>query len=186
MRKIADLFKDSFKEFRNVRCITLTAMFGAVSIVLGSLRIDVTDFLRVSFSFLPNQFVFYLFGPTVGGLYGIAMDLLTFIVKPGGTFHPGITFNALLTGVLYGLILYKKPASIKRIFTANVIHMIIVHLILTTYWLTDLTGTPFFSLLPLRTLKSLIMLPVETMLFYTTVKAVEASGIIKLLSGKRM
>ena len=186
MRKIWDLFKDSLKEFKTIRCITLTAMFGAISIVIGSLRVQVTAFLRVSFSFLPNQFVYYLFGPAVGGLYGAAMDILTFIVKPSGAFHPGITFDAFLTGIIYGLFYYKRHISFKRVLIANIVQMIIVNIFLTTYWLTDLTGTGFFSLLPPRAIKSLIMLPIETILFYSTVKTVEATGIIKLLSGKRM
>lgn len=181
MRKFLTLFKESFREIKNVRCITVTAMFGAISIVLGSLAVQVTESLRVSFSFLPNQFVFFLFGPIVGGVYGAAMDILTFIVKSTGTFHPGFTLNAILTGVLYGLILYKRPISLKRILISNVLHMIIFNFILTTFWLTTLTGTNFFVLLPPRAIKSLIMLPIETVLFYSIIKGVEASGIIKLL-----
>lgn len=181
-----NLFKESYKEIKNVRCITVTAMLGAVSIVLGSLRLDITNFLRIGFSFLPNQFVYYMFGPTVGGVYGAAIDILTFILKPSGVFHPGITFNAVLTGIIYGLVLYKRPFSLKRVLIANVIQMIIVNLILTTYWLTDLTGSSFFALFPPRALKSLIMLPIETILFFTTVKALEAAGIKKLLTGKRL
>ncbi|CRZ34896.1 ECF transporter S component (folate family) [Herbinix hemicellulosilytica] len=186
MRKISVLFKESIKEFKSVRCITFTAMLGAISVVLGSLRIDVTPFLRISFSFLPNRFVFYLFGPAVGGIYGAAMDILTFIIKPSGAFHPGITFNAFITGVIYGLVLYKKPATIKRIFIADIIQMIIVNLLLQTYWLTGLTGLSFFALFPPRALKALIMLPIETLLFYSAVKAVEATGIKKILSGRGM
>lgn len=186
MRRISALFKDSYREIKNVRCVTITAMFGAISIALGSLAIQVTESLRVSFSFLPNQFVFYLFGPIVGGVYGGAMDILTFIVKSTGIFHPGFTFNAILTGIFYGLIYYKRSISLKRIFIANVLHMIIFNFILTTYWLTHLTGSDFFVLLPPRAIKSLIMLPIETLLFYSVIKGVETTGIIKLLSGKKL
>lgn len=186
MCKITDLFKESFKEIRNVRCITTAALLGAISIVLGSVRLDISEFLRVGFSFLPNQFVYYMFGPAVGGIYGAAIDILTYIVRPSGVFHPGITFSALLTGVIYGLFLYKRPLSLKRILIANTVQMVIVTLLLNNFWLTGLIGTSFFSLLPPRALKSLIMLPVETVLFYSTVKGLEAAGIKKLLSGRRM
>ena len=181
MSKILNLFKDSYKEIKNVRCITLTSMFGAISVAIGSLTVMVTAYLKIGFSFLPNQIVFYLFGPLVGGVYGAAMDILTFIVKPGGVFHPGFTFNAILTGVLYGLVLYKRPISIHRILMANILHMIIVNFLLTTYWLTFLTGSEFFVLFPPRALKSLIMLPIETILSYTVIKGIEASGIIKII-----
>lgn len=186
MRKILNLFKESYMEIKHVRCITITAMFGAVSIVIGSLTLNVTEYLKVGFTFLPNKFVFYLFGPTVGGVYGAAMDILTFIIKPTGAFHPGFTFNAMLTGVINGLVLYKKPVSLKRILIANIINMVIVNFFLTTYWLTTLTGSPFLVLLPPRAIKSLIMLPIETLLAYSVLKGVEATGILKLLSGKRL
>ncbi|MBH1941621.1 folate family ECF transporter S component [Mobilitalea sibirica] len=185
MQRFLLLLKESYAEFKNVRCITLAAMFGAISIVLGSLTVMVADYLKIGFSFLPNRFVFFLFGPLVGGFYGAAMDILTFIVKPTGTFHPGFTFNAVLTGIIFGFILYKKPVSIKRILIASIIHMVVINFFLTTLWLTTLTGRGFFVMLPARALKALIMLPIETILFYTVVKGVEASGILKLIQGKK-
>lgn len=186
MQKFISLFHESSKELKNIRCITVIAMFGAISIAIGSLTVMVTEYLKIGFSFLPNQLVFFLFGPFVGGAYGVAMDILTFIVKPTGTFHPGFTFNALLTGIMYGLILYKKPIKLYRILAANVVHMIIVNFFLTTFWLTTLTGMDFFILLPPRMIKSLIMLPIETILFYSVMKGLEVSVINKVLNGKRM
>lgn len=185
MTKFTGLFTSSYKELKNVRCLTLTAMFGAISIILGSMTVMVGDFLKIGFSFLPNEFIFYLFGPVVGVIYGAAMDILTFIVKPSGTFFFGFTISAMLKGLLFGIILYKKPLSLKRIIFANVLQMIFINLLLDTYWLTVLIGKGFFALLPLRALKAFIMLPVETIILFTVIKGVEASGILKLLNIKK-
>jgi ECF transporter S component (folate family) len=185
MTKFTALFTESYKEIKNVRCLTLTAMFGAISIILGSLVIMVGDILKIGFSFLPNEFVFYLFGPVVGAIYGAAMDILTFIVRPTGTFFFGFTVSAILTGILYGVVLYKKPLSMKRIIVANVIHVIFISILLNTYWLTILMGQGFFAMLPLRALKALIMLPIESILLYTVIRGVEASGILKLFQHKK-
>ncbi|MDD3174647.1 MAG: folate family ECF transporter S component [Herbinix sp.] len=185
MSKFTDLFISSYKEFKNVRCITLTAMFGAISIILGSLTIMVGDFLKIGFSFLPNEFVFYLFGPLVGAVYGAAMDILTFLVKPMGSFFPGFTISAVLTGILYGIIMYKRPLSLKRIIIANLIRVVFIDLLLNTYWLTILIGKGFFVLLPLRALKGFIMMPIETLLLYVVIKGVEASGILKIMHSKK-
>lgn len=186
MRKILKSFKDSSKELKSVKCITITAMFGAISIVLNSFTtVMVTKFLKIGFfSFLPSRLVSFLFGPLVGGLFGAAMDILNFIVKPTGTFHPGFTFNALISGIIYGIFLYKKPVSITRILAANIVQMIIVSFILGSYWLTHLTGMTFLQLLPPRALKELIMLPFETFLFFLIIKGVKASGVLKLVYGK--
>ncbi|MDF2944853.1 MAG: hypothetical protein K0S01_3711 [Herbinix sp.] len=185
MTKFTALFTASYKELKSVRCITIAAMFGAISIILGSLVIMVGDFLKIGFSFLPNEFIYYLFGPVVGAIYGAAMDILTFLVRPSGTFFFGFTVSAILTGILYGVVLYKKPLSLKRIIIANVIHVIFINILLNTYWLTILIGKGFFVLLPLRALKELIMFPIETILLFTVIKGVEASGILKRFQGKK-
>lgn len=185
MSKMKDLFTSSYKELKNVRCITLTAMFGAISIILGSLTIMIGDFLKVGFSFLPNEFVYYLFGPFVGAVYGAAMDILTYIVKPAGAFFPGFTVSAILTGILYGVVMYKRPLSIKRILAANLLRTVFIDLLLNTYWLTILIGKGFMILLPMRALKALIMFPVETILLFVLIKGVEASGILNILHRKK-
>jgi ECF transporter S component (folate family) len=162
------------------------AMLGAVSIVLGSLVFMVGDFLKIGFNFLPNEFVYYLFGPVVGVVYGAALDILTFIVRPAGPFFFGFTLSAIITGFIYGTILYKRPLNIKRILVANLLHLVVIHLLLNTYWLTMLYGYNFIAILPLRALKAFIMLPVETIMLYMVIKGVEASGVIHwLFPGKQ-
>jgi riboflavin transporter len=185
MTKFTALFKSSYQELKSIRCITLTAMLGAVSIVLGSLVFMIGDFLKVGFNFLPNEFVYYLFGPVVGVIYGAALDLLTFIVRPAGPYFFGFTLSAMISGLIYGVILYKRPLRLKRIVFANLIHLVLIHLLLNTYWLTMLYGYQFMAILPLRALKAVIMLPVETMMLYLVIKGVEASGVVhKLFPGK--
>ncbi|MBP1756802.1 MAG: hypothetical protein H6Q59_3200 [Firmicutes bacterium] len=185
MTKFTGLFKSSYQELKSVRCITLIAMLGAISIVLGSLVFMVADFLKVGFNFLPNEFVYYLFGPVVGVIYGAALDILTFIVRPAGPFFFGFTLSAIITGFIFGVILYKRPLSIKRILVANLLQLVIIHLLLNTYWLTILYGYNFMAILPIRALKGIIMLPVETIMLYMVIKGVEASGVIgRLFPGK--
>ena len=185
MRKIKDLFISSYKELKNVRCLTLIAMLGAVSIVLGYLTIMPVETIKITFTFLPNEFVYYLFGPAVGAVYGAALDLLTFVIRPTGPFFPGFTISAVLTGLLFGIILYNKPLSLKRIIIANVIHLFTVNLLLNTYWLTLLYGYEFMALLPMRAFKAAIMFPVETLLLYSVIRGVEATGVLRLLHNKR-
>jgi riboflavin transporter len=181
MVKIKDLFISSGKEMKNVKCITLVAMFGAISIVLGSFSILITENIKLEWTFLPNEFAYYLFGPVVGIFFGAAMDILNNIVKPLGAYFPGFTISAMLKGLIFGLLLYKRPISLKRVVAVNIVRAVFVDLLLNTYWLTILYGNPYYVILPGRVLKLLIMFPVETMLFYLLVKGVEASGILRLL-----
>jgi riboflavin transporter len=181
MPKIKDLFIASVKEFKDVRCITLAAMFGAFSIILARCSIQLTQSLKIEWTFLPNEFIYYLFGPFVGAFFGTVMDVLGYFVKPDGAFFPGFTISAILKGLLFGFLLYKRKISLKRLLLVNVIRAVFIDFLLNTYWLAILYGTPYVVMLPARGIKILIMLPVETYLFYLLVKGVEATGILKII-----
>jgi len=185
MRKIKELFISSYRELKNLRCLTLIAMLGAISIILGYLTIMPVETIKITFNFLPNDFVYYLFGPAVGAIYGAALDILTFLIRPTGTFFPGFTLSAILAGLIYGFVLYQKPLSLKRILVANLIHTLIVTILLNTYWLTILYGYNFIALLPIRALKAVIMFPIETVMLYALIKGMEATGLLKGIHNKK-
>ncbi len=184
MRKIKELFISSSKELKNLRCLTLIGMFCAISIVIGSFSIMLSEDIKISFTFLPNEFVYYLFGPVVGVIFGAVTDLLTFIISPKGPFFFGFTLSGMLTGLLYGVLLYKKPLSLVRVFLVNAIWMILIGILLNTYWLSILNGVNYFVLLSTRVPKELIMLPINTFLLYTVIKGVESTKILELLHNK--
>ena len=69
-----DLFSrifESSREFKKVTTITTCAMFGALSVVLGYYSFKITPNLKIGFGSIPNMLVDYLFGPVVGGLFGV-------------------------------------------------------------------------------------------------------------------
>ncbi len=185
MKKIIASFKESAKELKNIRCLTLAGMLGAMSVILSNFTIVVTDSLKISFFFLPSRIAYYLFGPFVGTIFGASIDILNFIVKPTGPFHPGFTINAALSGMIFGLLLYKKPLKFSRILITSTINMIIVNLILNTYWISTITGNAVWASLPLRITKNIILLPFEAILLYLVIKGVESTGVIKMLSHGR-
>lgn len=183
MKKLATLFSDSYQEFRQVRTITTAAMFGAISVVLGYFTIVIGDYIKIGFSTIANQFVYYLFGPVVGGVFGGALDVLKYLIKPTGAFFPGFTIGAMVGGVLYGCFLYRKPISLPRVLIAELVVSIVCNMLLGTLWLSMLYGKAFMVLLPMRVFKNLVMWPVNSMLFYTIGKTLEASGVFRLLKG---
>lgn len=181
MKKFTALFRDSMEEFRHVNTVTVMAMFAAISVVLGYFTLVLGDYLKIGFSTIANQFVYYLFGPVAGGLFGGALDILKYIIRPTGAFFPGFTISAMVGGVLYGCFLYKRPISFWRVLAAELTVSIICNMLLGTLWLSMLYGKAFMALLPMRVFKNIMMWPVNSMLFYTIGKALEASGVFRLL-----
>jgi ECF transporter S component (folate family) len=181
MKKISALFTDSYHEFRNVRTLTTAAMFAAISVVLGYFTIVLGDYIKIGFATVANQFVYLLFGPVVGTFFGGALDILKYLIKPTGPYFPGFTISAAIGGLIYGMILYQRPISLKRILIAELIVSIVCNMLLGTYWLTVMYGKGFLAILPMRVFKNLIMWPINSMIFYTIGKTLEAAGIFRLL-----
>ncbi|MEG2871783.1 MAG: folate family ECF transporter S component, partial [Clostridium sp.] len=143
--------------------------------------IEAGPYLKIGFGTVANQFVYYLFGPVVGGLYGGVLDLVKYIVKPTGGFFPGFTFNAILAGIIYGTLLYHRPLTFKRVLGVHFIVIMVCNVCLNTLWLSMLSGKAIMVLIPMRLVKNLIMWPVDTAIFYLIAKEMEHIGVVKAI-----
>ena len=167
MQKLKELYQHSLKEFCNTKTVVLCGILAALAIVLSMVAsIQFGPYIRIGFSGLPNRIVEFLFGPVVGCLFGGALDFLKYIVKPDGPFFFGFTFNAMLAGVIYGSILYKKPIKLWRIVLAEFLVKLIVNCFFNTLWISMLYGKGFIAILPPRVIKNIIMLPVDSIILF--------------------
>lgn len=185
MKKFVTLFTDSYREFKSVRTITTMAMLAALAVILGMFSIEYGQFIRIGFSSIPNGIVAYLFGPTVGGIFAGALDILKYVLKPTGPFCPQLTLVTILAGVLYGCMYYKKKITLPRVLAAKFIVMLVCNVFLNTLCLSVLYGQVFMEIIPLRALKNLIMWPIDSVIFYLTAKALESIGAFEIVRRAR-
>lgn len=115
---------------------------------------------------------------------GGVTDIIKYLLKPMGAFSPGLTLNAITAAMIYGMIFYKHPISFKRILAAKIIVAIIVNLCLGTYWLQFIIGKGFFVLLPARAVKQLVVVPIESVIFYFVAKALAKTKVISTIKAK--
>lgn len=177
MEKMKKQFTDSLQELKEKKCLAVTAMLIAVGIILGFFSVQVTDFIRLGFSGLANELTAFLFGPVVGGIMGGAADILKYILKPTGPFFFGWTLNAVLAAMIYGVIFYHHPISLKRILAAKLLVAVLINLVLGTYWLHIMYGQAFFVLLPARALKQVASVPLEAVLFYAVAQTLHKAKV---------
>lgn len=156
--------KHSYQELFHTECVVNTGILLAISIALGGLSISIGNYLRISFSVLPQQIICFLYGPIVGIIFGAVSDILRFIAKPSGPFFPGFTISSMLYGLIYGFFLYQKRFTYKNIVFSNILAAIIVNILLNTYWLSILYGQLYTVILPLRILKESLVLPFEILI----------------------
>ena len=157
--------------------IVVTACMIALEVVLSKLISINISFLRIGFGFLPILFLAILYGPIWSGLAYAIGDLLGAFIFPTGAFFPGFTVTALLTGLIYGLVLYNKKISVTRALIANTLVCVLCNLLLNTYWLTFILGKGFEVLLASRAIKELVAIPIMTFLTIiidkTVIKAIK-------------
>ena len=152
--------------------IVVTGFMIALSVVLSKLISINISFLRIGFGFLPIAVLAIMYGPVIAAIGYGAADLLGAWLLPTGTFFPGFTVSAVLTGLIFGRILYKKEVTIIRALIASALVCLIVNLLLNTWWLTFLIGKGFKVLLASRAVKEIVAIPVMALLIVAIDKSV--------------
>ena len=131
------------------------------------LGVYITPSIRISFGFIPIVLMALLFGPAYSAIGAGVADFIGVIIFPtGGAFFPGFTISAILTGYIYGKVLHGKRLNVGRIVIANVLVMVIVHLLLNSLWMTILVDKAFIVLVSQKVIKSLVMLPIEVSIIF--------------------
>ena len=170
---LAGRLRAGLEEVHRLSSMVGTAMLAALHLVLNQFTFAVSQFLEIGFTFLATASAAYLYGPWLAGLMGIVADTLGYFLRPNGTYFPGWTLNEFLLGFLYGCWLYKKPVTLWRTFAACLSAVLLINLCLTPLWLHLVYGNAFV-ITGLRLVKNLIKLPIDTLLLYTLLKALQA------------
>lgn len=185
MKRFKTLFVDSFQELKDVRKMAVAAMLLAIAVTLGFYRLQLTESIRIGFDFLAKEMAAMLLGPSVGCIVAALADIISYVIKPIGAFFPGLTFSAMLASVIYGVVLYKKPLSLKRVIVANGLVSVFINLLLNTYWMSVLYGNAYVVLFPARAVKQLVMFPIEVILFYTVTKMFSKANLFSLMQTQK-
>lgn len=157
------------------KIVTIGALIAAQVIAGRFLSISL-PLVKIGFAFLPLSIIAILYGPVWSGVAGAVSDVLVAMLGSYGYFPP-ITISAILTGVIYGVFLYRKPADIRRVGLCVLCESIFISVILQTVWLTILSGKGYFVLLPTRLLQNLITVPIH--IFCIRVIAYRLVGLMR-------
>ena len=142
MKNLFKSFVDSAKEFKSVKCIAVTGMFIALSMIIETFSIDI-GYAKINFAFLAIAVIGMLFGPTVGFSAGLVCDVVGYIAHPTGAFLPLYTLVAGVQGLIYGICLYHKNemhlevkgkdiSLFVRATVARLLDVVIINLLINT------------------------------------------------------
>ena len=136
--------------------------------------------MKIGFAFVAVFVGAYLYGPVAGAVVGGLGDFLGAILFPIGAYFPGFTLNCALTGVVLGLLLYKKQSPL-RVVIATLIDQLAISMWITPLWISILYGSPYWPLIVSRLPQIGIMVVVEivvTLLMIKIMERIKASHMV--------
>ena len=175
---------DARAQLKNVRMLTLAGIITAASIVLESFPIYLLGTsLKIYFSFLVISLGCYVYGPAVGILVGFANDTLGFLISSfGEPYFPGYLITAMLSGLIYGTLLYRQRITVLRLVMVRLVINFGSNVLLGSVWKAMLYGKGYYYYFTTGLVKNTTMLPIEVLLmvlmFQLALPALARSGLL--------
>lgn len=158
------------------REITTLGLLVALEIVLARFCSIQARNLRIGFSFLPIAMASIRFGPIPAAMAASAADILGAVLFPTtGAYFPGFTLTAFLTGVIFGLCLYRRQTA-GHILAAVLLNQLGLSLLLNTTWLSIMYHSPFLPLMATRIFQCAVLGPIQFIAIGTMVRLIGRYG----------
>lgn len=148
-------------------------MLLAMDLVLNQFKLIVSPTLQVSFGFLAVALCGWAYGPLWTALMCGVADVLEYLLLPDGPFNLLWTVLAFVPGILYGLLLHKRPVTLLRTALARAVTVAVVNLGLNPLCMSWLYGSGYWYFLSERLVKNLVLLVPEIALLYGLLRAME-------------
>ncbi len=185
MQKITSSYFFGIGNLKNIKVTVTVALFVAISIISGKfLAIPIGDTLRFSFENLTIILSGVLFGPVIGGITGIAADLIGCILR-GYTINPILTLGAALIGFISGILyrLFYKPPLSFRIAVSTFFAHLIGSVLIKSWGLSLFYSLPFIVTLLSRCVNYAIVFAAEFIVLLILMKNRGFIGQINKIRG---
>ena len=166
-------------EFRNVRVLAFAGVVCAMAVVLESIPIFLLGpSLKIYFSFLAVSLGCMCYGPLVGMMAGAVIDTVGFLISSfGEPYFPGFLLTAILSGLLYGLLLYRRKPTVPRILLTRLILNYGSNVMLGSVWKAMLYGKGYLYYATTGLVKNTLLLPLEVFLTWVVLSAAVRYGL---------
>ncbi len=173
------------KGLTKTQSIAMAGLLIGIAAVLGFFKLPISSILEIRFQSIPMAIGGAVLGPVTGGIVGAASDVICYLVRPTGPYFPGFTISYFLTGLIFGLFLYKRKPVWWRIVLAQITVTVLIGILLNSVWLSMLYGNAFVAVLTARIVKELIMIPINSAILIAVLTALSKAGIGFYGAGKK-
>ena len=156
------------------KTLVLLALLMAIHVILSMFFIQVSDNLRIYFTYLVVMLVAIIFKPSVALTYAIVEDLVAFFLYPTGPFFVGYTLSAFVSMSIYSFFL-KDKVDTKRIIIAKTLTNLISNVGLGSLWSAMLYSKGYIFYLTTSLVKNIALLPFEIIIVITFLHVITPS-----------
>lgn len=159
-----------------IKKIVISGLLLALLIVLSRFVSIKTQILVISFSFIPIIMSAIWLGPKYSTLIAMLGDLIGALLFPFGTYFIGYTISQALTGLVYGMFLYKKGEELStkelliRLTISSLIVLILINIFLTSLWIHIQYGKAYIVIMTGRIVAQICMFPIQLIVIYALEK----------------
>ena len=177
-------WKNAADQLKSVRMLALAGLISALAVALESAPLFLMGFsLRIYFSFLVVSVGAFVYGPVVALLAGMVTDTISFMIFSfGEPYFPGYMITAMLSGMLYGMMLYRQRITVLRLFLTKLVINYAINVALGSVWKAMLYGKAYQVYFVSGLGKNTMLLPLEVLLmvmvFSLLMPALKRGGLI--------
>ena len=168
-----------------LRQLTVSALLIALDVVFSRVLAINTPLMKIGLGFAAVALSAMLYGPLWAALTAALGDLVGALLFPTGAYFPGFTATAALTGLIFGLFLYRREKSWLRAFLAALCNCLLVTLLLNTLMIAvffrsspaELAGADFARFMELTSLKALLAARIPQFFIMLAVQALVIAAL---------
>ena len=161
-------------QMKNLKKLVLASLFIALDIIFTRFfSVMIPGVERISLQFLPHALSGFFLGPVWAVATLVMGDILGMVINSAGEpYFLGFMLSAALRGLIYGLILYKRPMKYYRAVIAVSVVSIVVDLGLNPLWMSMMYGKGFWVTLVAKLPIRAVFIPLASAVIYFVAKGV--------------
>ena len=166
----------------STRRLAVSALLLALDVLFVRVLALNTPVMKIGLGFAAIAFCAMAYGPWWAALVSALGDLLGSVLFPTGAYFPGFTLTAALTGLIFGLVLYKRPSGLARAALAAALNCVLVSYLANSALIAFISGAAYTALLATRAVQLAVMLPVQCAVIYLLGRAKPVRDILDKIS----
>lgn len=143
------------------RKLAVSAILLAADVLLTRVFALNTPLMKIGLGFAAIALCAMLYGPAWAALVSALGDLIGSLAFPTGAYFPGFTLTAAVTGLIFGLCLYRRERSWVHAVLAAALNCLIVSFLANSAMISFITGNSYAAMLATRAVQLAVMLPVQ-------------------------